>query len=178
MINWRNKIDRLCERHNIDRNYMTNSDGHVLRTYYSIPSGLIILEIIHEKITDEEELVQLYKELITYKLVPKSDGCSGYMSATWKKLTGSLPPWEGACVVHDILYYIGGTKIDRQNADRLLKARMLSSGACEQLVSLTILLIKLFGHPKNPVNFGGLPWAPMPHQWYFGNKWQHRKYEK
>lgn len=49
-----------------------------------------------------------------------SDGCSGFMSWTWRKFTGHGPPWEKACVEHDRKYWRGGTRKDRLRADNEL----------------------------------------------------------
>ncbi len=45
-----------------------------------------------------------------YDLPPKrfaSDGCSGGLSAAWKKLFKKAPPFEQCCFYHDIEYHFG-----------------------------------------------------------------------
>lgn len=58
----------------------------------------------------------------------ETDGCSGGMSATWRKMFGTPPPWEGACVKHDAKYYAGGTYRDRVKADLQLMKDVSNQG--------------------------------------------------
>lgn len=89
----------------------------------------------------------------------KYDGCSGGMSALWKKIFKSPPPWEGCCDIHDQPYAKGGTVKQRIKAD----------------VDLMICVI-LSGHPILAfvmwafVRFGGVPWLPTPWRWGFATK--------
>jgi hypothetical protein len=41
-----------------------------------------------------------------------TDGCSGYISWAWFAVTGHAPPMEGACIIHDLLYWSGGTRCE------------------------------------------------------------------
>jgi hypothetical protein len=47
-----------------------------------------------------------------------SDGCSGRMSWTWRKVLRHEPPWEGCCETHDQLYEAGASRLQ---ADLSLK---------------------------------------------------------
>lgn len=45
------------------------------------------------------------------------DGCSGFLSFTWRKLSNSPPPFEGFCDLHDEAYRVGGSLWKRVVAD-------------------------------------------------------------
>ena len=47
----------------------------------------------------------------------KTDLCTHYPNAT----DGILRPYTKCCLIHDVEYYLGGTKSDRKNADKNLK---------------------------------------------------------
>jgi hypothetical protein len=89
-----------------------------------------------------------------------TDGCSGGISWAWRKITGKAPPWEGICVEHDKIYWVGGTIEQRRAADR-------------QLMSA----LTLAGHPILAfvfwigVRFGGHPLLPTPWRWGYGWKY-------
>lgn len=59
-----------------------------------------------------------------------TDGCSGYMTWAWLKLFGRKPPWDGACVTHDSMYWWGGigTILSRRDADAFLFRAILGKG--------------------------------------------------
>lgn len=68
--------------------------------------------------------------------------------------------WLAACTEHDRLYWQGGSRRDRLNADLQLKA-----------------LIKKSGYPLTSkiyfigTRFGGTPYLPTPWRWGFGHPW-------
>lgn len=49
--------------------------------------------------------------LFNFAGTPKftTDGCSGYMTWAWLRLFGRKPPWDGVCVIHDWIYWQGGS---------------------------------------------------------------------
>lgn len=50
----------------------------------------------------------------------RTDGCSGLMSWVWRAVSGNGPPWEGCCVHHDFKYWMGGSREQRERADKAL----------------------------------------------------------
>lgn len=68
--------------------------------------------------------------------------------------------WHPFCEEHDLAYWKGGTRRDRLNADRKLKAAIKESGhPC-------ISEIYFIG-----TRFGGTPYLPTPWRWGFGKKY-------
>lgn len=90
----------------------------------------------------------------------KTDGCSGGMSWFWRTFKGGPPPWEGACVAHDRAYWAGGSAPKRAWADNVL-ADHINFAGCPSLAVLTLIAIRIFGHP----------WWPFPWRWGFGYRW-------
>lgn len=94
---------------------------------------------------------------MTSEPVTKYDGCSGGMSAAWRKAFGTAPPWEHCCDLHDQPYARGGTAAQRAEADRKLRECVAANG-----------------HPAwawamwAAVRLGGVPWLPTPWRWGFG----------
>ena len=88
-----------------------------------------------------------------------TDGCSGGMSWAWNKLTGHAPPWEDACVEHDMAYWAGGERDDRMEADCVLAEAV----AKRSLVIAGLMFIA--------VRIGGHPWLPFPWRWDYGMPW-------
>jgi len=92
----------------------------------------------------------------TYKPF-KSDGCSGWQSLMWKKLFKKLPPWESCCIIHDVSYYLGGSKKQRLEADiKLLKC------VIENRHPYWAIIMFL------SVRIGGTPYLPTSWRWGYG----------
>ena len=70
--------------------------------------------------------------------------------------------WAACCVMHDIPYWCGGSRKDREVADQLL----------EQCVNQQATFVgSLF---YTGVRFGGTPWLPTPWRWGYGwADWPH-----
>ena len=86
-----------------------------------------------------------------------TDGCSGGMSAAWRRVSGGPPPWEGACVEHDRDCWKGGSRRERLSADRLLRRRVRDRGY-PFVATLMFVSVRVGGHPLLP-----LPW-----RWGYG----------
>jgi hypothetical protein len=85
-----------------------------------------------------------------------TDGCSCWFEASW----GSC------CIMHDILYWCGGSSEDRQEADQIIM----------QCVNKKTPLMGNIMYPS--IRTGGVPWLPTPWRWGYGwNEWP-RDYEK
>lgn len=88
-----------------------------------------------------------------------TDGCSGWMTWTWRKVLRRDPPWEGCCEVHDKIYWVGGTAEERFKADcDLALCVSKTSRFCAVLLFLAVRL-------------GGHPLLPLPWRWGYGWKW-------
>ena len=87
-----------------------------------------------------------------------TDGCSGGMSWSWRKLTGADLPWRACCVNHDREYWLGGTKGDRLKADRRMR-RCVKSKGHPRWASLMFWGVRAFGSPR----------FPTPHRWGCGD---------
>lgn len=85
----------------------------------------------------------------------KTDGCSGYMSIIWRKLTSHGPPWEEACVKHDHQYWKGGTKEDRRIADQDLLVDVVNLGYPVWAILMWLA-----------VRIGGAPYFPSKKKWH------------
>ena len=87
-------------------------------------------------------------------------------------LSGSLPPhafkpdgcscwpdgdWLECCVNHDLLYWIGGTREERKDADQELRKCVTEKG--HPIVGQVMYL---------GVRIGGVWWLPTPFRWGFG----------
>lgn len=87
----------------------------------------------------------------------KTDGCSGGMSAFWKRQFGTVPPWENCCIEHDRAYHAGGTSDQRKEADyklyQCVKANKGTSWAWIMWLA---------------VRFGGVPYMPWDWRWGYG----------
>jgi hypothetical protein len=79
----------------------------------------------------------------------QTDGCSGGMSKTWKKLFSSLPPWEGCCDTHDLAYAAGGTRGQRRKADLRL-AECVAKRGFPTIAAAMFVAVRLFGGPHWP----------------------------
>jgi len=76
-----------------------------------------------------------------------SDGCSCWLDYTWVE----------CCVVHDLAYWMGGSRQERMAADLALKACVRDKG--HPLMARVIF----YG-----VRIGGTWWLPTPFRWGFG----------
>jgi hypothetical protein len=77
-----------------------------------------------------------------------TDGCSRWFDQSW----------VSCCVVHDIMYWCGGSEKDRVMADSLIK----------QCADKKVAMMGDFMYPG--VRLGGSPWLPTPWRWGYGWK--------
>ena len=85
-----------------------------------------------------------------------SDGCSAFPDGTREQRL----LWQQCCVVHDLAYWLGGSKDERKKADYDLRACVESVG------EPTIASLMLAG-----VRVGGSPWFPTRYRWAYGWPW-------
>jgi hypothetical protein len=93
------------------------------------------------------------KKTFNLPLPPKifiSDGCSCWPDNGWYE----------CCVEHDLIYWIGGTKQERESADIKLKECVDEKGYPYVAAAM------YYG-----VRIGGVWWLPTPFRWGFG--WQY-----
>ena len=91
-----------------------------------------------------------------------SDGCSSFPDGTVKQRR----LWRSCCVVHDLAYWIGGSRDERVSADLALRECVAQVG------EPTIAELMLVG-----VRVGGTPWWPARFRWGYG--WSYgRGYEE
>lgn len=102
---------------------------------------------------------QRHNNLQIFDLETHSDGCSGGMSAIYKKLTflhekhGKILEWRQCCEVHDQAYYYGGTKQDKQNADNALNACVTQVIGDKYLGKAMQIAVEIGGGPNLPTSF-------------------------
>lgn len=89
----------------------------------------------------------------------KFDGCSGGMSAGWRKLFNAPPPWETCCDIHDQPYAVGGTKQERLDADIAL-FNCVSKRGYPTWAVLMFIAVRVGGHPR----------LPFPWRWGFATE--------
>lgn len=89
-----------------------------------------------------------------------TDGCSAGMSWIFRRVLRQPPPWEHACITHDMAYWQGGTAAERSHADRLLMVRVCLNGY-PVIAFLMWLAVRIGGHPLLP-----LPW-----RWGYGHRY-------
>jgi hypothetical protein len=77
----------------------------------------------------------------------KSDGCSCWPDGDWLE----------CCVKHDLLYWAGGAREERKNADIELRNCIAEKG--HPVVAQVMFL---------GVRIGGVWWLPTPFRWGFG----------
>lgn len=77
----------------------------------------------------------------------KSDGCSCFPDGDWVE----------CCVLHDLVYWMGGTREERLNADATLRKCVADKG------HPVIAGLMYYG-----VRAGGVWWLPTPFRWGFG----------
>jgi len=75
--------------------------------------------------------------------------------------------WGDCCVEHDITYWCGGSRSDRREADRLLRACAARSVTGWRGATLGALL-------EAGVFVGGAPWLPSPWRWGYGHPFPSR----
>jgi hypothetical protein len=80
-----------------------------------------------------------------------TDGCSGFMSLTWRWLLRKPPPWEGCCLIHDKAYWQGGPTSLRLQADTELMRCVAERG--HPYWGIIMFLA---------VRIGGPWWLPFP----------------
>ncbi|MDE1461883.1 hypothetical protein [Spartinivicinus poritis] len=88
-----------------------------------------------------------------------TDGCSGGMSTLWS-LFDQSPVWEYCCILHDKVYWQGGTAQQRLKADNNLQQCVIQAGY-PRLADLMYHAVRAGGGPCT-----GLPW-----RWGYG--WPH-----
>lgn len=81
-----------------------------------------------------------------------TDGCSLWPDGAW----------VGCCVTHDIAYWCGGSREDREQADALLRGCVAEHGPVGMGTMMYV-----------GVRAGGLPWYPVPFRWGYGFDWPH-----
>ena len=88
-----------------------------------------------------------------------SDGCSGGMSLAYSNLSilhdkfGNQLPWRSCCVFHDEAYYYGGTRSEKEKADKQLRLCVSSIIGEDLLGRLMEQAVKIGGQPQLPTSF-------------------------
>lgn len=85
-----------------------------------------------------------------------SDGCSAFPDGTlqYRDL------WQACCTAHDLAYWQGGTRAEREQADLALRA------CVQQVGEPQIAELMLQG-----VRVGGSPYWPTTYRWGYGWPW-------
>jgi len=95
-----------------------------------------------------------------------SDGCSDFPNGTLQQKT----LWLDCCQAHDRAYWLGGTAVEREVVDQVLRQCVVNVGEPE------IALFMLAG-----VRVGGSPYWPTSYRWGYGwpywNAWLPRGYQ-
>ena len=87
-----------------------------------------------------------------------TDNCSMFPEGTFDNQT----LWKKCCLEHDVMYWMGGTKIDKKIADLQLRACVEREG--EAFIGWLM---------ENGVRFGGQPLLNAPWKWGYG--WEGRE---
>ena len=87
----------------------------------------------------------------------ETDGCSGGMSFIYTNVFKKELPWRGACVTHDLQYWVGGSKYDRKKADIDLLCDVSKNG--HPIIGFLMYLA---------VRMGGGPFFPTSYRWGYG----------
>ncbi|HAS89140.1 MAG TPA: hypothetical protein DCS48_07520 [Desulfovibrio sp.] len=90
----------------------------------------------------------------------ETDGCSGGLSAIYNFFTGKELSFVGCCEKHDIPYWKGGTKEEKEKADIALK---------NCVDDRSDLLSTLMYHA---VRLGGVAWLPTTYRWGYGKAYE------
>ena len=129
-------------------------------------STLEILKTISSK--EHQDFYGKIENIPEFNPKKHSDGCSGGMSLAYSKMTklqekyGTQLPWRHCCVIHDKAYYYGGSKDQKDTADRLLKNCVAETIGDE---NLGLVLGQIM---EKTVNLGGLPYFPTSYRWGYG----------
>lgn len=96
----------------------------------------------------------------------ESDGCSGYMSWAWEKVFGHLPPWDGVCRSHDVLYWSGGAIASASGppASRAWADAFLFDGVAKHSRVWAWLMWVA-------VRAGGSQYLPFSWRWRYRERW-------
>ena len=115
------------------------------------------LELLAEQYCREKQsLPRRTDAIVLPDYIFTTDGCSRWFDESW----------VSCCVVHDIMYWCGGSDEDRKEADNIIM------DCANKKASLMGDII----YPG--VRLGGLPWLPTPWRWGYGWKEWPRGYEK
>ncbi len=82
-----------------------------------------------------------------------TDGCSAFPNG---RLFGTQNEWKHCCIIHDIDYWMGGSKIQKSDSDKELNK-------CVTLVAGSLLGTVM----EAGVNLGGIP-SHLPWRWGYG----------
>jgi hypothetical protein len=85
-----------------------------------------------------------------------TDGCSLFPNGTAEQ----KDLWLACCIDHDLAYWMGGTSVERERADRQLKECVVHAGEPD------IARLMLAG-----VRVGGTPYLPTSFRWGYGWPW-------
>lgn len=102
---------------------------------------------------------QRHNHLPIFETRIHSDGCSGGMSAIYEKMTflhkkhGKILQWRQCCEIHDQAYYYGGTKKDKQNADKALNACVSLVVGDKYLGKAMQIAVEIAGGPNLPTSY-------------------------
>ncbi len=80
-----------------------------------------------------------------------SDGCTNAPDAGWWGVH------RECCLEHDRVYYYGGNRVDRLDADRALFSCLLVRGMPAPIAWLYFRAVRVFGHPCR--RRAGVSWA-------------------
>jgi hypothetical protein len=126
-------------------------DSILLKRFISIMVAVCWVSACAAKQEIEPLATDLYAQQEFNQFLPPSpfvsDGCSCWPDYTWVE----------CCVVHDLAYWMGGTRQERLTADLVLKTCVQEQG-----YPLTAGLM-YYG-----VRIGGVWWLPTPFRWGFG----------
>lgn len=92
----------------------------------------------------------------------KSDGCSFFPDQSLI----NKDDLSECCIEHDMAYWQGGTKTEREQADKMLKECILTKTNDEDLANMMYV----------GVRFGGSPYFPTWYRWGYGWNY-HRGYD-
>ena len=107
------------------------------------------LELLAEKYCKEKQSIPGQAQAIVLpNYIFTTDGCSRWFDKSW----------VSCCVVHDIIYWCGGSDEDRKEADQII---MECANKKASLMGEIIYPV---------VRIGGLPWLPTPWRWGYGWK--------
>ncbi len=91
-----------------------------------------------------------------------TDGCSLFPDGTFK----NKDAWCDCCIKHDIAYWQGGTKAQKQQSDLALKRCIIEKTGNTLLAEAMYQGVKLGGHPIFP------NWYRWGYGWPYGRQFQ------